>query len=232
MTELTSFVAASAAYTDRVQSPVIATTAVPQCVLCGGNQHSPFSSGFDYESETCANTWTFVRCDACAHVWLTPRPAVETLGIIYPPTYYAYNYDQQISSIAVKAKARLDQMKMRWILKGLSHAPRRFVDIGCGDGRFLRVMENAGLKRQDLYGLELDAKVIKPLQDAGYQAFQERVESCEGIPAGDRPRDNVPRHRTRGCARCGGAEGRGMARARRLFRHRNAQSRQRRRPMV
>jgi SAM-dependent methyltransferase len=73
---------------------------------------------------------------------------------------------------------------MRGILRHLGAAPGSFVDIGCGDGRFLRVMERNGVPRAKAYGLELDESVVKTLAGAGYPVFRERVEDCNRIPEG------------------------------------------------
>ncbi|MBL9033020.1 MAG: class I SAM-dependent methyltransferase [Phycisphaerae bacterium] len=165
-------------------APLIPTEPVGACPVCRAVDFAPFAFGYDYESRTCRNLWRFVRCAACGHVWLDPRPALSTLATIYPPTYYAYNYASQVNPIARRAKEWLDSRKMRRIVASLPRAPGSFLDVGCGDGRFLRVMESRGIPRSRLFGLELDDRVVRPLADAGFQAFCERVEDCSKIPDG------------------------------------------------
>jgi SAM-dependent methyltransferase len=152
--------------------------------VCGEHQFTFYAVGFDYEYLTCANPWRFVRCKGCGHVWLHPRPALSTLSTIYPPHYYAYQYQTQINRLALWGKSVLDRGKMRGILRNLPQPPRTFLDVGCGDGRFLKVMERHGLVRPNLYGLELDAGVVQPLAEVGYQVFCERVEECQRISSG------------------------------------------------
>lgn len=163
--------------------PVIATEPVPLCDLCGSASHARFASGRDYESRTCRNEWTFVRCTECAHVWLHPRPAVSTLPVIYPPDYYAYQYESTIPWIARKGKELLDRRKLGGILRSLSRSVERFVDIGCGTGRYLRAMAAAGVPRDRIHGLELDPEVVARLNAEGFRAHHARVEECEDIPA-------------------------------------------------
>jgi 2-polyprenyl-3-methyl-5-hydroxy-6-metoxy-1,4-benzoquinol methylase len=160
----------------------IAVQEIPECPVCQSASFAPYSIGFDYESLTCSNPWRFVRCAECAHVWLNPRPALSTLSTIYPPSYYAYNYKAQINPIALRAKALLDRRKFASLLRHLPRRPRSFLDAGCGDGRFLRLMESEGVARATNYGLELDEAVVRPLADAGFQVFCERVEECSRIP--------------------------------------------------
>ncbi len=163
-------------------APLIETEDIPLCPVCGCGHFETHAVGFDYELRTCRNPWRFVRCAACGHVWLNPRPALSALRTIYPPTYYAYNYKQQINPIAVRGKELLDRLKMRGILRQLPAPPRTYLDIGCGDGRFLRVLERQGVARANNFGLELDAKIVSSLAAEGYQAFCQRVEACDRIP--------------------------------------------------
>jgi len=165
-------------------SPTITTENVPACPVCGASDYSQFAVGFDYELLTCSNPWRFVQCRSCQHVWLNPRPAVAELGVVYPPTYYAYNYDT-INLIARKAKEMLDRRKIAKIVGHCPKAPKSYLDVGCGDGRFLRVMEQLGVPRSGLYGLELDKRVVERLRGQGYSSvFCGRAEDISGFPDG------------------------------------------------
>ena len=134
-------------------SPEISTEDVPLCPVCSAREYRQHAVGFDYELRTCRNPWRFVQCTSCRHVWLNPRPAVAELGVIYPPNYYPYNYGR-INPVARRAKEMLDRRKMAGILSRCPQQPRSYLDIGCGDGRFLRVLEGMGVPRPALYGLE------------------------------------------------------------------------------
>lgn len=163
-------------------APSIATEDVCSCPVCGSSEFAQFAVGFDYELLTCSNPWRFVECRVCRHVWLNPRPAVSELAVVYPSTYYAYNYGA-INPIARKAKELLDRRKMARIIRHCAAAPRSYLDVGCGDGRFLRVMEHSGVPRRALYGLELDQRVVAQLRGQGYSGvFCERAEKVSSFP--------------------------------------------------
>lgn len=164
------------------QAPEIDTEEVPCCPVCRSDDFSERTVGFDYEMRTCRNPWRFVSCAHCGHVWLNPRPALHTLPVIYPPTYYAYHYETKIHPLAVWGKKQLDRGKMRGILQHCPELPRTYLDVGCGSGRFLRVMKKRGLPREHIYGLELDSAVVRTLARKGYRVFDERVEDCQSIP--------------------------------------------------
>jgi 2-polyprenyl-3-methyl-5-hydroxy-6-metoxy-1,4-benzoquinol methylase len=159
-------------------APMVAEVDVPHCEVCGRTEVRPAASGYDYELITCRNEWHFVSCSNCGHVWLNPRPSVEALDVIYPETYYAYNYGE-ISAVARKSKELLDSLKMRKILATCREQPHAYLDVGCGDGRYLEVLARRGVSRDQLYGLELDEQVVARVRERGFQAFCERVETCE-----------------------------------------------------
>jgi len=166
---------------DRISS--IVEHPIPSCPVCKSEMFTLYALGYDYELRTCANEWKFVKCDNCEHVWLNPRPALSELATIYPPHYYAYVYDEQINLLAQRGKEILDNFKFNSILSYMDNSPHNFIDVGCGNGRFLKLMERKGLERDQIYGIELDEQVVEKLREQGYQAFHERVEDIQDIPA-------------------------------------------------
>ncbi len=158
--------------------PLIETEAVGRCDVCGGTDAAEVAAGYDYELITCRNRWTYVRCASCAHVWLDPRPSADALGVIYPPTYYAYNYEE-LSPLLRRGKELLDERKLRTILRGVDGLPHRYLDVGCGDGRYLEVLARKGVPRAQLAGLELDERMVAQLNHRGFEAYCERVETCD-----------------------------------------------------
>lgn len=163
----------------------VSTTDIPTCPLCGCESFQVFSQGFDYEMVTCRNQWTFVECSKCTHVWLNPRPDISELPLIYPSNYYSYDYAKKINSIAVWAKKQLDKRKVHRILVKLQNRPNRFLDVGCGDGRFLRAMAALGLSHEDIFGVEIDQHSIEELQKEGFSVVAGRIEDCDHLPPGE-----------------------------------------------
>lgn len=162
--------------------PLVATTAVPNCPVCGSNRRQSFAYGYDYEIETCRNRWDFWSCDGCSAVWLDPRPAVSELGTIYPATYYAYQIEQKVPTIALKGKEFLDRLKFNGILGAIGKPPGSFLDIGCGNGRYMDFFANRGIPKKSIYGLELSEQTTEQLRAKGYNAYCRRVEDCTEIP--------------------------------------------------
>jgi 2-polyprenyl-3-methyl-5-hydroxy-6-metoxy-1,4-benzoquinol methylase len=164
---------------------LIETHEVPACPVCGERERAPYATGHDYESQTCENTWRMVECRTCRHVWLDPRPAESELGVIYPPDYYAYRYESAVHPIALRAKAWLDERKLSGIVRAMPRAPQTFVDVGCGDGRYLRAMAKRGVPMSSCCGIELDEGVVAGLRGEGFAALNARVEDIDALPVGE-----------------------------------------------
>lgn len=161
----------------------IDTIAVPRCMIC----HAPASdskhiaSGLDFEYETCRNTWHMWECRSCSHIQLAPRPADATLKVIYPPNYYSYHMAESISRVALACKAFIDKIKFRRILRQCRQSPSSYLDVGCGDGRYLRLMMQRGLAFEAVHGLELDARAVQAAQKQGLNVKHSRIEDATHI---------------------------------------------------
>jgi 2-polyprenyl-3-methyl-5-hydroxy-6-metoxy-1,4-benzoquinol methylase len=146
------------------------------CGVCNSETYAPFASGKDYEYNTTADVFHMVRCLSCGNVYLNPRPVAEELGTIYPDNYYSYNYDKAINPIALKAKKSLDQIKARGWLKSVKQPKPVVLDVGCGNGHILELLQSIGIPKTNLFGVEMNEAQMKRLRDDGYQAFNGRIE--------------------------------------------------------
>jgi SAM-dependent methyltransferase len=165
----------------RNDAPEIPVVAVPNCPVCRGAARTHVAAGYDYELETCSNRWDFWRCNRCGGVWLDPRPASTALSVIYPPHYYAYNMSERLSPLVKRGKDWLDRKKFGSIIAFLGRRPSSFLDIGCGDGRYLRMMAADGVMKGRVLGLDLPSPSVDLLRAEGFTVHEGRVEDCRGI---------------------------------------------------
>lgn len=163
------------------QKCLIATTPAVCCVCCGSEQRSLIGRGHDYEYETCGNVWLMWQCKQCSHLQMDPRPADETLAEIYPPHYYSYQMSERVSPFALWAKRQLDRIKFRSLLRTVGYTPESFLDVGCGDGRYLHLMLALGLTPDRVSGLELDERAVQVARRAGLNVQRSRVEDASHI---------------------------------------------------
>ncbi|HET7745874.1 MAG TPA: class I SAM-dependent methyltransferase, partial [Vicinamibacteria bacterium] len=160
-------------------------TLVPvRCAACGAAESEPVTRGQDYEYQTTGDVFTVTRCRACGFHFLNPRPEVGDLDLIYPRDYYSYDYEGTCHPAARWGRLQLDRRKARqWLAAAPTPRPR-FLDIGCGDGRYLRLFRAWGVPPDQLWGTELDASAVRRLQEEGFQVRQGMVESTADLPAG------------------------------------------------
>ncbi len=150
-------------------------------MICGASSLVSVGVGFDYESRTCSNRWQVVRCNACDHAQLDPRPADSMLATIYPPTYYSYAMRDTVGGFVMTVKGWLDARKLRRPLRFLGRKVDGYLDVGCGDGHYLKVIERTGVPKHRLFGLELDDMPVARLRGAGYQAWNLRAEEAKSV---------------------------------------------------
>ena len=109
-----------------------------------------------------------VRCRGCSHVYLNPRPTPETICHYYPADYspHAAPVDPEQEGTHESSSSRSIQMA-KWIpgLRGLYYwlketcaevvppvnvAEPRALELGCGNGGFLKILRNKGWQAEGL----------------------------------------------------------------------------------
>lgn len=154
------------------------------CAVCGGENFTFFAQGYDYELGTCPNRWVFDQCGGCGHVFLNPRPTISALKAIYPTHYYSYNMGSKINPWILRGKRWLDGKRLNAIIAAFGKTPRSYLDVGCGDGKYLEDMQSKGVSASDLYGIELDEAAVQRAKARGYRVFNSSVDTCDAIPLG------------------------------------------------
>jgi len=150
----------------------------PDCALCGASGVQLEARGFDYEYDTVPDEFEFGRCTNCDHVYLKPRPSEEELSVIYPDDYYALAGP----SVRVVADAQRiwEGRKVALYRTLVGPGRRRWLDIGCGNGRFLSVLREFGDPQWELVGVDFDERAVGQCREAGFEAHAVRVEDYDG----------------------------------------------------
>ena len=64
-------------------------------------------------------------------------------------------------------------------------SPVRFLDVGCGDGGFLRLLHQYwDVLKTHLWGTELYPNLVRDLHEEGYHASKGRIEEMDDMPTG------------------------------------------------
>jgi SAM-dependent methyltransferase len=143
-------------------------------VLCGSPDCERTASGWDFEYETLPDEFHFVRCLACAHQYLRPRPGIEDLPVIYPSNYYAYS--QGGNPLVARLRRRWEAGKVRLYRRLVGEGPRRVLDVGCGDGRLLALFREFGPAEWTLEGIEIDPEAARRCEAKGFRVHGGRME--------------------------------------------------------
>ena len=144
------------------------------CDGCGADNATRFATGTDFEYQTTLESFDFVRCRRCDHVYLNPRPDDAELPRIYPPTYYSYvQRENRGSGTGTVARLRLryhsEQLRRAFGDVLAQRGRLRVLDVGCGDGRFLDVMRVAFGDTVETHGIDFDAKAVAFAAGNGHQ---------------------------------------------------------------
>lgn len=156
-------------------------TVASVCPICRALPTEPHATGTDFEYGTTPDQeWSLLRCAACDVVVLSPRPADSELSTIYPPNYYAYDFTAK-RSLGFRVKGLIDRRTVgRYLKYGPANAS--ILDVGCGDGRLLRMFAARGVPNERLFGMELDEKAVASARSQGLNVSLGRFEDVDYAP--------------------------------------------------
>ena len=150
--------------------------ATVDCCVCASAEHQVIGEGRDFEYNSCANPWRFVRCAQCGHHYLRDRPHPEELPQVYPPQYGNYSNSEKLG-LAFRLKAWIEKSTLRKVIAKVT-PPIAAYDIGCGDGRLLDGLKALGVPPQALFGCEISQVAAENAQRKGYDI---KIGSFESI---------------------------------------------------
>jgi SAM-dependent methyltransferase len=123
-----------------------------------------------------------MRCEECGLVYLNPRPALSEFTRIYPANYHAFDFSLARFGFVYKVRRRLEACRaLRWC-EGLRE-DARILDVGCGDGFHLRLLQDFGQKSWRSEGVDSDPRAVEAAEKAGLTVHLGTVESLE-LPQG------------------------------------------------
>jgi 2-polyprenyl-3-methyl-5-hydroxy-6-metoxy-1,4-benzoquinol methylase len=135
------------------ETPLTLEAAV--CLICGSQREGRlYASGVDFEYDTSEIEFRFVSCPDCGHVYLNPRPTIESAGAIYPSNYYAFTGAHRSGALSLLGRAKdvVVRRRVAGLVAGL-RSGSRVMEPGCGDGALLISLRQA---RPDLHLTALD----------------------------------------------------------------------------
>lgn len=120
------------------------------CVLCPeGTPTKYFLKTSDVKQQ-----FTYYRCEGCGLVFLDPRPTEEEILEFYTKDYYGEGSQKFISWLSLPRLVFAWERVRR--LQKCFQTPGRVLDVGCGEGTFLRLLKKEGW---ECFGTELTAEM-------------------------------------------------------------------------
>ncbi len=167
------------------QSPSIAVQEI-DCPLCGSSDHRMVCVAKDY-TYAMPGEYVVVRCCACRHMYLNPRPTDESLMNCYPQNYVPHRFDNE-SQTASPSKQKGSWLRrivraipglrrfLFWL--GQEHATvlpappvpgeSRLLEIGCAHGGFLKRASDLGWV---VDGIEPGREAAQAAKDQGLDVY-------------------------------------------------------------
>lgn len=108
------------------------------CPLCGSTHHTRLFAHKDFTYETDEEIFAVVRCEDCGMVYLNPRPDEKEMAAYYPEEFY-----QTTQTAAGVFADKVERLAAKW--KMVKDFPAgRALDVGCGKGEFLFLLQRHG----------------------------------------------------------------------------------------
>lgn len=157
------------------------------CPLCGNGDLQRFRSGQDLLHRT-KGEFQLVRCKACRHVFLNPRPTRESIRHVYPSEYAPYHLaagEAAPRSNSIKTKLRTIpglQRCVHWLtdsraefIPAVESSPKRALEVGCADGGFLQRLQELGWDGQ---GVEISVAAAAAARGRGMNVESGTLEAA------------------------------------------------------
>jgi 2-polyprenyl-3-methyl-5-hydroxy-6-metoxy-1,4-benzoquinol methylase len=134
---------------------------IKKCDLCSGGDFRFLFKNYDRISGI-PGQFNLIKCRNCGLVFINPRPNSSEISKYYPKErYYSLNKNPledmklKIYEIFYSKKEPVKELflsPLRFIVRSAKIKKNgNFLDIGCGDGKFLRLMKGYGM---NCYGVE------------------------------------------------------------------------------
>ncbi len=159
----------------------VKTEDVP-CPGCGVMRQEEMASGWDFEYCTSTDEFKIRVCRQCDLAYLSPRPVIDELSRIYPPEYNPFNFQKMKNPFIRFGREAVQLRKVRTLEKYLTEGDR-VMDIGCGSGNLLMLLQKKGRNSYDLWANDMDKAIVAHLEPMGISLAVGRLEDLE-LPAG------------------------------------------------
>ncbi len=122
-----------------------------KCYICNNKLNDNFKIGV-------SNTFSYLLCKKCGAGTLFPKPDSKTIYNLYNKKTYFKNLSAPIRNNLLQwfITRRIFKTPSEWIAENFE--PAKVLDVGCGNGEFVKYLQNKGW---DVYGTDLSPEAVK-----------------------------------------------------------------------
>ncbi|WP_432799779.1 class I SAM-dependent methyltransferase [Poriferisphaera sp. WC338] len=156
------------------------------CTICNNDMQPWLNIPGDFRRPDIKDTYPLYWCNTCNFGQLKPTPTPDQISTFYQLPEYCTHTDARnqtrphtyLQKLRAHLAWRLDQSSEMYVPRFREFAKQGIsscCDIGCGGGKSLRRMKEAGIT--DLVGVEPDPEAIKNAQSHGFTIYQGTAEN-------------------------------------------------------
>jgi len=138
-----------------------------QCDLCGKNLTKFL---FAVRSEVCpSEKFNIVKCVNCGLIYVNPRPSRSSILNYYKeeickPAHTDGDSIRRFKAAFLKLLRDFDI----WAVESFGKPPAKILDVGCGDGEYLKKLKNLGF---ETYGVDINPRAVEVARRKGLNVF-------------------------------------------------------------
>ena len=158
---------------NRIKAWLYALAGSYRCPVCAGAARPAGASWMH----------SYLRCDGCGLVFVAERPSLEDLEEAYLRVHlsdYQVDHKRDWAPWMAHKHATLDALRVHPPVASTGEGPRA-LDLGCGEGPMLQVLEQRGWQA---WGLELNPAMAQQAREMGLRVS---VGSVEDLPPEELP---------------------------------------------
>jgi SAM-dependent methyltransferase len=151
---------------------------VARCCLCGDVPAEPVAVTEDFDYRTSTDSFLVLRCTGCGSLYVSPVPSDEELQRIYPDRYWAEHDARGSMGLSGKLQRGREARRLAGWCRNLA-ADARILDVGCGVGRRLRLLQDLNNAQWRLEGVESSDTAVQVARQAGLTVHPGNLEHLD-----------------------------------------------------
>lgn len=138
------------------------------CALCLSPKQRILFKTLDLRYGLGQQKFHLVQCAYCGLIYLNPRPTPQEIAQYYPDHYYGAS-SSFWENLFTRCSLYFFHRQIKRFKKN-----GKILDVGCGAGKFLAIMQKKGYKA---YGLDISATACKLARSQGLKVFEGTLET-------------------------------------------------------